>query len=544
PSWQGTLGNALGRALPLDPVNRIGECEVEGYDSATCWNDEDLDFMCPANTYAFQYKVLEDGAAYELSTFMEYKDINWEEQGFFDPRFRSTIEGCALGMLKVYSVFSDWDIGEKTNVTHFNSVKLKLKEIETPYLWVANSGEDTIEKISTSNGESSGEYSVGSNPSRTAVDIDGNVWVANRNSHDIVKLRASDGVVLKRCSLKVEGSYPYGYGPRGVAIDISGDVWIGTYSGDAHIIKLSGDDSDCSFKQTVDIPIGCCYGAVIDSQGYLYISNRCSGAVNQIDTTTGQLIKTFSGIYSPYGIAVDKKDNVWVANYEGSAVTKINPSTEEIIVYSIGKNYSRGVAVDSEGYVWVNSDSDGYTTKLNPDNGEIVCQIKVGCHPIGLTPDAQGNIWVINYSGGGPDTGCEAHGSASKINAKTCEYLDTYPVGTAPYTYSDMAGYALRNITLRSGIWRADFDSGKDGTHWYHVYWEARLPEDTSIKIRARSARSQEELSGVSWTPYFDASPADISSLLDGRWLQVEANLYSRTGIDSPELKNLILDYS
>ncbi|HLD28681.1 MAG TPA: hypothetical protein VJB67_03630, partial [Patescibacteria group bacterium] len=38
PSWQATLGNALGSALPTDPFNRLADC-VSPYDSITCWDE-------------------------------------------------------------------------------------------------------------------------------------------------------------------------------------------------------------------------------------------------------------------------------------------------------------------------------------------------------------------------------------------------------------------------------------------------------------------------------------------------------------------------
>ncbi len=80
PSWQATLGNALGRSLAVDPINEFsGSCETLGnfcftdndctqgercisncepdYDPATCWNEVTQQFLCPAGSSIYQYRL-------------------------------------------------------------------------------------------------------------------------------------------------------------------------------------------------------------------------------------------------------------------------------------------------------------------------------------------------------------------------------------------------------------------------------------------------------------------------------------------------------
>ena len=52
--------------------------------------------------------------------------------------------------------------------------------------------EGTVSKLNTETGQEVGRYSVGSDPSRTAVDLEGNVWVANRGSDNIHRIRLFD----------------------------------------------------------------------------------------------------------------------------------------------------------------------------------------------------------------------------------------------------------------------------------------------------------------------------------------------------------------
>ena len=73
-------------------------------------------------------------------------------------------------------------------------------------LWVANTGDETVTRINTETNEVVGTYDVSVNPhpdrndddpSRTAVDFDGNAWVANRAFDErgsVVKIRGGDCV--------------------------------------------------------------------------------------------------------------------------------------------------------------------------------------------------------------------------------------------------------------------------------------------------------------------------------------------------------------
>ncbi|NTW22648.1 hypothetical protein HGA34_03885 [Candidatus Falkowbacteria bacterium] len=69
PSWQETLGKALGANLPFDPINRMGACA--GFNSQTCWNETtrsfadptpaDANFDLPDGSRAYIYMSSPDG---------------------------------------------------------------------------------------------------------------------------------------------------------------------------------------------------------------------------------------------------------------------------------------------------------------------------------------------------------------------------------------------------------------------------------------------------------------------------------------------------
>lgn len=88
PSWNSTLGNAVGGALPTDPLNQFwGQCKSSagnplmevGYDSATCWNGKQGKFLCPDGSHVYGYQNL-GGESYTLSTQLEYSAVAWNNK--------------------------------------------------------------------------------------------------------------------------------------------------------------------------------------------------------------------------------------------------------------------------------------------------------------------------------------------------------------------------------------------------------------------------------------------------------------------------------
>ncbi len=86
PSWQGTLGKELGVTLPIDPVNRLGECGDPKFNPITCWDEETQEFAdadpsdpglnLPKCSKVYVYSVSDDGASYNICGTMETDYIN------------------------------------------------------------------------------------------------------------------------------------------------------------------------------------------------------------------------------------------------------------------------------------------------------------------------------------------------------------------------------------------------------------------------------------------------------------------------------------
>ena len=78
PSWQKNLANELGKRLPIDPVNTLGECV--GYNPTTCWDEYSKEFVdsnisdgldLPSGSSVYAYMGTPTGISYDICAIME-----------------------------------------------------------------------------------------------------------------------------------------------------------------------------------------------------------------------------------------------------------------------------------------------------------------------------------------------------------------------------------------------------------------------------------------------------------------------------------------
>jgi len=150
--------------------------------------------------------------------------------------------------------------------------------------------------------------------------------------------------------------------------------------------------------------------------------------------------------------------------------------------------------------------------------------------------DSDGYLWTVNQN----------TSNATKVDLAKGAPVGTYPVGSHPYTYSDMTGYALRNFTLVEGYYRHILKSALEGkVQWVSLWIDASVPDGTWIKVRARAAEDTSALAGAQWTqklgPFPPAAfPADLGPFaLVGHYLEVEVFMHSQVAKASPVVHGL-----
>jgi streptogramin lyase len=461
---------------------------------------------------------------------------------------------------------NEWNEGtqEGTEVDPQNGITLGQSQWNLPFIWVANSGEATVSKLNTGTGNEIARYRMPSgcsSPSRTAVDLDGAVWVGCRGGGRAVKIAVNEtdcidsnnngqietsrdndnngrisgaellGQDTDECillNIQVGG----GSVARAVAIDAENNVWVGMWSQSQYFV-LNGQTGQILGQ--VDAG-GNPYGAVIDGD-HLWSSNRGNGTLARINVDTRQRTGLWAvqGCASLYGIGVDPQGHVWMGNYSCADVLHFNPNNSSWQHIPMG-GYPRGIAVTATGTLFTGIYGSNQIGKIRTTDGAVLARYNVGqSGVIGVALDDSDFVWGVNYTSS----------TATKMQ-QNGTIVGSYPVGAGPYTYSDMTGQALRTFTVRNGTWTKRFDSGRVAADalWHHADWSGIIPPDTVIRLRFRSGASPQATDAAGWSAWTTANPADLTAIPMGRYLDVRVGLVSNGREARPFFRDITIHWS
>jgi streptogramin lyase len=552
---------------------------------------------CPCDTgavlacYSEEPDRDENGETYCLEGVRECRDGTWSECNFGDPVRHAIIGapelcgGCDPACFRQHTSPDGHDLDDdNANNLRFdsdrNGLVLNGRAISARYAYIANSGENTVSKIDIGTRSEVGRYFVGDSPSRTAVDAQGNCYVAMRGeaNETVAKIAGDTSSCLDRNhNGRIDtssGSNVLGRGsdecviwwstaaagacPRAVAIDRHNRVWIGGWCINQFYV-LNPDNG--SLIRTVPISASA-YGAAIDSEGMLWYSGRSHGWIQNINTETfavGPARETGCG-GDLYGITVDLQDRVWiVCAHQDCRASRFDPVTGEWLnICSIHRpRTARGITVDAGGDIWIATHHDwdwnygrGYAYRFDSNTGDQkeIYTIRDCDGAIGIASDFENNIWLACYGSWSADVLNPDSGAVSHI-----------PVGAFPYTYSDFTGFLRATITAPEGYYKQLYDSrlachAGDEVVWSQLYYRVETPENTRINIYARSAARTSDLSAareilMASIPG-DESPVDIQDNMANqgvpggmRYLEVRVQLQSLNRETSPVFRSIDLVY-
>ncbi len=387
----------------------------------------------------------------------------------FDPDAGTTLPGRPDGGFPPDAGTGPLTGGDNVQVDPEGNIVLGGGRTELAFAWIANNDQNTVSKYDTRTGKEVGRYHTaipidgrpkpdgtvgypnglrgneGNNPSRTAVDLYGDVWVANRaastqgsvtkifNSKqfcidrnrngtiDTSEDRNNDGAIstnpadremifptnwddpaqYDECIAFSTPVGPPGNGTikaRAMAISAGlegspGDVWVGVHNENS-VVKLdpfTGQQVpvNSAGQMRIPIPFGP-YGAAIDSQQRLWVVSSSLGRARLalINTFTGTIIHdniTPPGTSGAYGVAVDGKDRVWVAGWTAGPKAF---------------RYTHPQGMGSTLGAWQEFDFTNAVSQINT-------KLK---RPRGIAVDDQGFVWMSSDVN-------SANGSASQIIA-------------------------------------------------------------------------------------------------------------------------------
>lgn len=513
-----------------------------------------------------------------------------------------------------------WDTGGAAGLTVApdGALTLTATRDETYFAWIANHLYGTLTKLDTRTGRALAEYDSvlvrpdnhpappgeecawdgrgGNCPSRTAVDLRGAVYVANRafgGQGTVTKIagfesdcvdrnrngridtsrdvdgdgridRARRGEFLGQadeCLLWTVDVGRVGGVPRAIAVAADGHVWVGLH-GDQLVVELDPATGRELRRVSTASRRFAPYGAAIDSRGTLWLAEVATGRVLSIDTRTGSLGRLIaatgrSGCSGSYGIAVDRQDRVWVAGLPCEAAFGYEQGTGRWREVRLpGAGAARGIAADADGNVWVASSHEWLELGGGPSGvsfGPAWAQVfsfraedgsgvrawstasapLPGAASIGVGLDAQGRVWLVNQDSD----------DATRLDPRTGERV-RFPVGESPYTYSDFTGYALRTFTAPAGSVRRTLEGCAVGpSEWERVRVDGSTPPGSRIEVRARTADRVDALTETPWIGPFSGAAIDLGRppgpVGTGRLLELEIALVSADGRAAPRLREL-----
>ena len=357
-------------------------------------------------------------------------------------------------------------------------------ENEFSLIWIANSPEGTVSKIDTMTGVELGRYFTGptngaDDPSRTSVNLVGDVAVANR-AGGLAKFAAreercvdadGDGAITTstgpgnvlpfgedECLLwHVPLPYPENdntQGPRPTAWDAGTEqggcpnddarVWNGWWFANentAYFRRFEGSTGATlddvvveNYSPGQDWGYGP-YGGAVDADGNFWVTGLL-GPLLRIDAVSLDYqrwdVPPDSG---PYGMGVDANGDPWMVGLETGVITHFDPNSETFDPYPTPNGSLRGMMIDRNGHLWAAGNAPCGLVQFDTAtrmviNGAVPLP---GCDtPVGVSIDVDGFVWA-------PDQGANL---AYKVDPIT--YTSTTTTGLVqPYTYSDMTGAGL-----------------------------------------------------------------------------------------------------
>ncbi len=457
-----------------------------------------------------------------------------------------------------------------------------------PFIWIANSAENTVSRLDTETGCEVARYYTCPNPSRTAVDFQGSGIIACRGDGGVAKImvledfcddKNGNGVIDTShdmddsCTISTSEMvaddecikwtvYPEGVqngcsGSQGCAraagVDADGHIWIGMWNSKS-LWKIHGETG----ANIVQLPISVRpYGLAIDSDQSIWVASRDPSALALVDPVEGEVNWWTAPLGHAYGLAVDPYGAVWLAGGESHGVSRFDPWSESWLDFpETGLGNMRGIAVrilyDDTGalagarvygahHTWSGCGADGQHRKISVIDAATLTSlppIDLGGDfgPVGVAIDHGGRLWTVN----------QCNSSATLVDTDTNQVLGTFPVGLEPYTYSDMTGYALKTITAIKVDFKHVFEGWPSGsTRWQTITANAEFPDFTSyLEVRYRIALTKAELVNTPWQGPFGPFPPQQFPLLVNLispYLEVKITGFGETVAKLPKLDKVTI---
>ncbi|GAB3885774.1 hypothetical protein GCM10028825_13900 [Spirosoma agri] len=293
-------------------------------------------------------------------------------------------------------------------------------------------------------------------PYGIAVDKDGNLYIADKDNNAVRKVTPTGSIttLVGCCGSGSDGgpaTKASVFQPSGVAVDMTGNIYIAE-TGYHRIRKISTDGIISTVAGTgafgfsgdggpaTSAKLYEPYGVSVDTEGNLYIADRSNHRIRKVSTTgvistvAGTGANSYSGdggpatkaaLALPSSVAVDKSGNLFIADSRNMLIRKVNTSG---IINRVAGNgstgfggdggpatsarlyYPVGVAVQDDGTFYIADATNTRVRKVTPagtistlaGNGKTFSgdggpATKADLYvPSGVATDGQGNLFIAD----------------------------------------------------------------------------------------------------------------------------------------------------
>ncbi len=295
-----------------------------------------------------------------------------------------------------------------------------------------------------------GAFAKFSYPHSVAVDVQGNVFVADRGNHRVRKVTPA-GIVSTLAG--AEPGFENGPGtsakftePFGVSVDLQGNVYVAEV-GNSRIRKITplgivssfAGSGKIGFKNGEGATAEFNYpsGVAVDSMNNVYLADWGNHRIRKIASSGTVSTLAGNGDYGfeegpgitakfrdPSGVAVDGHGNVYVADRGNHRIRKISPSGVVSTLAGNGMadfangsgasasfNLPNGIVVDAKGYLYAADRQNHLIRKITPSglvstlagSGDAGFANGSGASakfnlPLSVAVDLQGNVYVSDQN--------------------------------------------------------------------------------------------------------------------------------------------------
>lgn len=511
--------------------------------------------------------------------------VDQDCDGLADEGVRSPCGGCDASCTGELWGEPFTEAGEGLALTGLGELTLAREESASATVWAANSEEGTLSRIDAAGAVETARYrtadpaGVAPEPSRVAVDWNGDAWVANRAFDGVSSVVRIAGDLARCVDRDDDGELDTSSGPddvrawgedecvlasievgeagevaRALAIDgdrgldgaSGGDAWVGLHDGEAFV---EVDGLRGVVLRRVETPGFSPYAASFDAWGTLWALDR-DGLLARIDPRAEppevELLVAPLSCWLLYGLAIDREGRVAVTGFSCDTVSVYDPRIGRWSTVRTERS-TRGVGFDGDA-LWV-AHTGGSVSRLSVDPLRVMATRTLegdGIAPIesiGVGADGIGGVWVVSGRGGP-----EGVGVATRVDATEGRVTAQVPIGRSPHTQGDLTGVDLFGEPVPEASVQRVFAGCGAGvaTRWRSVHVGGDVGTHGRIAVAVRHADDAAGLAEAAWIELGavpdDAQPFALE-LPEGGAIEVRITLSVSASLGAPRLSRVGVEW-